>query len=117
MKRVYHLYALPVTEWNLQQAYSSRFSRIVPEYILIYKTGKKPEGAVRIEKKDIGKLSDGDTAWLCDCFLSILGERVKEQAPKSLEMLEKLELELEKRQQEYLAGEGAEKTDGQSVEQ
>lgn len=98
------LYALLYSLENVQYAASFRFSRVTPDYILLYTSKKRlkpPTGkAMEIKQDEICELTGMDESWLIDCGVSLLAERAASHKSEGLErlssMVEKLESELEK---------------------
>lgn len=74
-KQKYRLFAMAVTEANVERAAAERFCRICPGYILIYLSGKRRiEGAAEVAGEDLKRLTDADRAWLRESNLAILAE-------------------------------------------
>lgn len=92
----YRLYALRANGANIEKASLERFCRICPTYILIYKKGEKPENCVEVGGVDLKRLSKQDEAWLKDCLVLLLAEKLEKEAPKIKERLNKQIDELEK---------------------
>ena len=105
-KTVWRLYAMQPTEQNIEYAQTMRFARIEPNYILIYKSGRKPTDSVSIGKDKLDSLSRADADWLFNCGVALLGDAVKRDVPRTQEMLKKLETELEKQAAAYKADKG-----------
>ena len=105
-KTVWRLYALQPTEQNIEYAQTMRFARIKPEYILLYKSGRKPKDAICIGKDKLDSLSQSDAEWLFNCGVVLLGDTVKRNTPKTMEMLARLEAELQKQETAYRAEKG-----------
>ena len=114
-KKVYRLYALPLTAENIALAAKERFSRATPSpepgYVLIYsETGTPICGAVEITENEVSCLSGGDSRWLFDCNTAIIAEEIKrheEEVVKDMAFrMEALESELRKRKEELDRKEG-----------
>lgn len=101
--RKYRLFALPYSLENVDFASSFRFSRVTPEYILIYaqRTRMKPTDgkAVEVRETDITRLSKKDEEWLFDCgmslFADIAASQNRDDIERLTEMVNRLEEELE----------------------
>lgn len=109
-KTVWRLYALQPTEQNIEYAQTMRFARIVPDYILVYKSGRKPSDSVSIGKDKLDNLSRADAEWLCKCRMDLLADAVERSAPQTMEMIDRLEAELEKQAAAQRAENGGELT-------
>lgn len=100
----YRLFALPINDDCVKRGSKERFCRITPRYILIYKTGRKPETSVEITEKEIGRLTKEDEHWLWDCNSVLLADAVKEKTPEILsglsDKINKLETTLKKAKEE-----------------
>ena len=114
-KKVYRLFALPLTTQNIGIASGERFSRATPSpapgYVLIYTTAEIPD-AVEITENEVDRLSSGDSRWLFDCNTAILAEELKNHEADVVKDLsfrmEALEEELKRRKQEIeMKGDGA----------
>ena len=111
-KKKYKLYALPLTNANIEVASNERFSRATPTpapgYVLIYTDGKKPNGAKEITANNAELLATADKRWLFDSNAALIAEEIEANRPqiiKSLsESVEKLEHELKQKQQELAKG-------------
>jgi hypothetical protein len=98
----YRLFALAYSLDNVEFASSFRFSRVTPEYILIYAQRAKldpPDGkAAEVKENDISRLSKMDEAWLFDCgvslFADIAARQSKEDLDRLTDMVDRLEEEL-----------------------
>ena len=99
----YRLFAFPYSLENVEYASEFRFSRVTPEYILVYTQKARvrvPVGkATEVKENDISLLSKMDEAWLFDCGLSLFADiaasQKKEDINKLSEMVNRLEEELE----------------------
>ena len=94
-KKTYRLYALPLTQENVERAYGERFSRITRGYVLLYTQSEAPEDAVEIGIEEVNRLTSADYAWLSDCNFLIVADAAKEKEDqiagdlkKKLEVLE-----------------------------
>ena len=98
---------------NVEYASDFRFSRITPEYILVYVQKKRlnpPTGkAVEIQQKDIGLLSKKDESWLFDCVISLFADIA---ATKDRDTMERLTDMVNRFEQELEKEEGGESDDG-----
>lgn len=112
-KKVYRLYALPLTSENIGLAAKERFSRATPSpepgYVLIYSASVMPD-AIEITENEVSRLSGGDSRWLFDCNTAIIAEEIKrheEEVVKDMAFrMEALESELRKRKEELDRKEG-----------
>ena len=96
----YKLYALENTTEAHEFAVKNVFVRITKDYVLIYKTGKKPENSAIVKGEDLSRLTDQDKEWLEDCNFQILLKNAKENEKAiATSMAEKID-ELEKRLKE-----------------
>lgn len=99
----YRLFALPYSFENVEYASEFRFSRVTPEYILIYTQKARlvvPVGkAAEVKENDISLLSKLDEAWLFDCGLSLFADIAANQKTEDVarlsDMVSRLEEELE----------------------
>ncbi len=106
------LFALLYSMENVTYAARFRFSRVTPDYILLYTEKarlKPPTGkAAEIRKEDLPKLTAMDESWLFDCGISLLAERTAAHQAEGLnrlsDMVNRLEAELAAQQR----GEGDE---------
>lgn len=76
-KKPYRLYAMPLTQENMEIAYGERFSRITRGYVLIYTRENAPENCVEIGIEEINRLTSEDYAWLSDCNCLIVADAAK----------------------------------------
>ena len=74
-RKKYRLYAMPVNADNMEMAQKERFSRITPEYVLIY-VKRRISDFPEITDKNIDIMSDKDRQWLSDCNMALIGEEV-----------------------------------------
>lgn len=101
--RKYRLFALVYSLENVNYASSFRFTRVTPEYILVYTQRsriKPPVGRVaEVKENDIALLSKMDEAWLFDCGISLFADfatrQKAEDTERLTEMINRLEEELE----------------------
>ena len=101
------LFALPYSLENVNFAAGFRFSRVTPDYILLYTERarlKPPDGkAAEVKKEDLHRLTARDEAWLLDCGVSLFAESAAaakgEQMDKLSDMIGRLEAELEAQRQ------------------
>lgn len=99
----YRLFALLYSLENVNFASTFRFSRVTPDYILIYTKKSRlnpPVGkAAEIKETDLSLLNRMDEAWLFDCGVSLLADMAARQKEDGLErlseMVNRLEEELE----------------------
>ena len=104
MKKIYRLFAFPYDLKNVEYASKFRFSRVTPDYILVYAMQsrvKPPVGKpVEIKESDLKKLDLLDESWLFDCgislFADIASRQKKEDITRLTDMIDRLEIELEK---------------------
>ena len=99
----YRLFAMNYALENVDFASSFRFSRVTPEYILIYTQRKRlnpPVGkSIEVKEDDISLLTKLDEAWLFDCGISLFADiatrQRKEDVDRLADMVNRLEEELE----------------------
>lgn len=77
-KKAYRLYALTLTQANVERAYGERFSRITRGYVLVYTQGEAPENSAEIGIEEINRLTKADLDWLSDCNFLIFADAAKE---------------------------------------
>lgn len=114
----YKLFATVVNDETMAKAAQERFSRITPQYILIYrKTKPRTMQCVEIKGKDTERLTSRDRLWLRDCIMALMTEaaaKSKEQSKKRLaELVDALEQAL-REEQEKLEKETDEHGEGES---
>lgn len=113
---VYRLYALNLTQENIELALEQRFSRISSGYILIYTAGDAPEKSVEINGKELRRLTKADEDWIVECATRLLCERLKKEEPKTMErlsqMVDQLSEALDAEREKLKQREKEEKTDG-----
>lgn len=102
--RKYRLFAMAYCLENVDFAAGFRFSRVTPEYILIYtkkaRMKQPPVGrAAEIKEGDLALMNGMDRAWLLDCGASIFAELAAQRKGENLkqlsDMVDRLEKELE----------------------
>lgn len=111
VKKLYRLYALPLSPENIALASKERFSRAtpfpIPGYVLIYSTSLV-NNAVEITEEEVSRLSSGDSRWLFDCNVAIIAEEAKKHEAEVVKdlsfQLVALENELKKRKEELEKG-------------
>ena len=79
--KIFRLYALSVTPENVEQAVERRFSRILPEYILIYTDGEAPARSVEVTQEHLYRLTKEDQGWIMECAGYLLMERLEKEKP------------------------------------
>lgn len=98
-KKKYRLFAMRPDIYGVKCAAMNTYSRITPQYVLIYKLGKKPSGALEIKGADLERLTLADERWLFEANLKIIAEEAKKKKPetekKLREMIDSLEQALE----------------------
>lgn len=101
--RKYRLFAMAYSLENVDFSAGFRFSRVTPEYILIYTKKarvKPPVGrAAEVKEGDVALMNGMDRAWLLDCGASIFAELAAQRKGEDLkqlsDMVDRLEKELE----------------------
>ena len=68
-------------------AIKERFSRITPQYILVYTTKQPPQFSVAITPEDMNRLREGDRQWITDCLLAEAAALLKAREPELLTTL------------------------------
>lgn len=95
----HRLYAMPTKPETVDGMGHQRFSRITPEYSLVYTDGEAPMGSVEMADEDAARLSKADERWLRSCNLVLIKEDLEQQMPemvkKFTEKLDELESVLE----------------------
>lgn len=95
----YRLFAMPTTPETIDGMGHQRFSRVTPEYSLVYTNGEAPMGSLEMADEDAGRLSKADEHWLRSCNLVLIKEDLERQMPEMLkkfsEKLDELERVLE----------------------
>lgn len=94
----YKLYAMPTKPETIDGMGYQRFSRVTPEYSLVYTDGEAPMGSVELSDGDARRLSEGDEVWLRGCNTQIIAEEIERQRPEILrkfsEYLDKIDATL-----------------------
>lgn len=108
--RKYRLFLMKYSLENVKFLSSYRFSRVTPNYILVYAQKarlKPPDGnAGEIKGKDIGVTSKEDQMWLMDCIASLFVEAMQKSEKDDLQRISKMVSQLERElEQEARAGE------------
>lgn len=96
------LFAMLYSTENVDYAARFRFSRVTPDYILLYTDKariKPPTGkAAEIKEDDLSELTAMDESWLFDCGITLLAERTAAHQEDGLkrfsDMVDRLEEEL-----------------------
>ena len=78
--RKYRLFAAKCTQQTVEIAMNTPYARIANGYILLYKSGKAPEGYTEMTDKAEELLSDTEKAWLRETNLAIMEEFLKKNA-------------------------------------
>lgn len=90
-KKKYRLFALLATQDNVDYAGRFRFSRVTPDYILVYDRRARvtpPDGkAIEIREEEIGRLNQADVYWLIYCGASLLTEAARTDEAEGLDRL------------------------------
>ena len=109
----YRLYAMPTTPSTIDGMGHQRFSRITPEYSLVYTDKDQPRGSVEMKEEDATRLTAADENWLLGCNLTLIKEEIERKKPELLmrlaEKLENMEALLEELNKEAQDSEGADK--------
>ena len=79
-KVTYRLYCLDITEKNIEYASQVRFSRITPDYILVYIPDEILKGAIEITDNEAKNLTETDTKWLQDINMVLIAEEIRGQS-------------------------------------
>lgn len=108
----YRLYALPTTPAALDGMGPQRFSRVTPEYSLVYTDKEQPKGSVEMKEEDATRLSAADENWLLSCNLTLIKEEIERKKPELLrklsEKIESMEAILAELSKEAKSGDEAE---------
>lgn len=113
-KKIYRLYAMPLTAENIGKAANERFSRATPTpepgYVLIYTAADAPEGALEITQEERGNLlTPADVQWMMDNRAAIIFEALRKNETEVLKTMgkqvEALERELRQKKNE-ITGKG-----------
>lgn len=78
----YKLYAMPTKPETIDGMGYQRFSRVTPEYSLVYTDGEAPKGSVELSEDDARRLSNGDESWLRGCNTQLIAEEIERQKPE-----------------------------------
>ncbi len=78
----FRLYAMPTKPETIDGMGGQRFSRVTPEYSLVYTDGDAPKGSVELSEDDAGRLSKGDEIWLRGCNTQLIAEEIERQRPE-----------------------------------
>lgn len=84
----YRLYAMPTKEETIEGMENYRFSRVTPEYGLIYTEKEQPKGSLELKEEDAKRLTKADESWLICCNLTIIKEEIKKKKPELMRKLE-----------------------------
>lgn len=113
--KIFRLYALSVTPENVEQAVERRFSRILPEYILVYTDGEAPERSVEVTQEHLYRLTKEDQSWIMECAGYLLMERLEKEKPavekRLSDMIDALGAALDE-ERAKLSRDGEERTNG-----
>ena len=103
-ERKYRLFFMLSSPENISFAARNRFTRITPEYILVYtqKARMKPPvgGVIEISsREDLFRLTATDREWVLDCARSVMYEDLMKSKAEAFydlsQMVDRLEEELE----------------------
>ena len=76
----YKLYAMPITQKNIDAVASSRFGRITRNYALIYAESEPDcEQKVEVDGENGNLLTSLDKQWLFDCTVALIAEQAKDR--------------------------------------
>lgn len=95
-KKKYRLFAMRPDADGVRAAAKNAYSRITPQYVLIYKAGRKPDGALEIKGEDLSRLTVSDERWLFESNLKIIAEEAKTKKPETEKKLRSMVDELER---------------------
>lgn len=113
--KIFRLYALSVTPENVEHAVQQKFSRILPDYILIYTDGDAPERSVEVTQEHLYRLTKEDQGWIMECAGYLLMERLEKEKPavakRLSDMIDALGAALDE-ERAKLSREGEERTNG-----
>ena len=91
----YHLYAMPTKPETIDGMGHQRFSRVTPEYTLVYTDGEKPMNSCELTEDDAARLTKADESWVRSCNITLIKEEIERQKPEMLrkisETMERLE--------------------------
>ena len=109
-KAVFRLCAKPTTAEATAETEGKRFSRITPDYTLVYTSGEIPKGWLEMKEEDAARLSSEDRRWLNDCNSALIVEEVARQKPrivrKLADLLDEIERNRELREEGEKTGDG-----------
>ena len=91
----YRLYAIPTKPETIDGMGHQRFSRITPEYSLVYTDGQAPMDGVEMSDGDAKRLSKADERWLLACNLELIKEELERQMPEMLQRITEKLIQLE----------------------
>ena len=83
----YRLYAMPTKPETIEGMDRFRFSRVTPEYSLVYTEKDHPEGSLELREEDAKRLTKADESWLICCNLTIIKEEIEKKKPELLKKL------------------------------
>lgn len=83
----YRLYAMKLSNTSIERAMGERFSRVTPEYVLVYTDSEKPENAIQLEESEASLMTQADAQWLLDCNVALIAEEAARQKPEILRQL------------------------------
>lgn len=106
----YRLFVAPFNSETAKIALDERYARATKTHVLIYKTGKKPEGYKEMTDADLHFLPQKDRKWLQEVNMVIMQKFLMENREKANEanakFFEEFEKELEK-EREALSKQGS----------
>lgn len=109
----FRLYAMPTKPETIDGMGHQRFSRVTPEYSLVYTDGEAPHGSAELKEEDAVRLTPADEEWLLSCNLTLITEEIERQKPEMLrklaEKVDSLEALLTELSKDEADGEEAEK--------
>lgn len=85
--RSFRLYAMPTKPETVDRIENQRFSRITPDYSLVYTDGEAPDGSAELQESDAKRLTKADENWLLSCNLVLIKEEIARKKPEMLRML------------------------------
>ena len=105
------IYEVEMTKRGMKYAVSQRFHRSRWGTVLVLTDGEPPVKCRKLTRE--GELNDLERKWACDALMAIQGEgKHGDKYKKFFDFLEKLEMELEKKEREgtQSSGEGTTRT-------
>lgn len=91
----YHLYAMATKPETIDGMGHQRFSRITPEYTLVYTDGDQPKNSYELSEAEAARLTKADESWVRSCNITLIKEDIERQKPEMLrkisETMERLE--------------------------